>query len=80
MIKVAYPLVRKTRETEEESLEIRVEEAAMVVLKATTLAAICSVEEDLRWAALTKVGRPSVDIATAVIWVDSIIIATFRTK
>ena len=40
MIKVAYPLVRKTRETEEESLEIRVEEAAMVVLKATTLALI----------------------------------------
>ena len=73
-------MVRKTRETEEESLEIRVEEAAMVVLKVTTLAAICSVEEDLRWAALTKVGRPSVAIVMAPAWADNIIIATIRTK
>ena len=80
MIKVACPSVRKTRATEEVSLEIRVEEAAMVVLKVTTPATKCSEEEDQRWEALIKVDRPSVDIEIAVIWVDNNIIATFRTK
>ena len=80
LIKVECPSVRKTRETEEVSLEIREEEAAIVVLKAITPATICSEEEDHRWEALIKVDRPSVDIVIAVIWVVSNIIATFRTK
>ena len=80
MIKVACPSDRKTRETEEGSSEIRVEEADMVVIKVTTPVVTCREEEDHRWEALIKVGRPSVDIATAVIWVDNIIIATSRTK
>ena len=80
LIKLACPLVRKTRETEEVSLEIRVEEAAMVVLKVTTPATTCSEGEDHQWEALIKVDRPSVDIVIAVIWVDNNIIATFRTK
>ena len=80
MIKVACPSVRKTKETEEVSLEIRVEEAAMVVLKVTTPATTCSEGEDHQWEALIKVDRPSVDIVIAVIWVDNNIVATFRTK
>ena len=80
MIKVVCPSDRKTRETGEGSSEIRVEEADMVVIKVTTLVVTCREEEDHRWEALIKVGRPSVDIATAVIWVDNIIIATSRTK
>ena len=73
------PSVQRTREIEEGSLEIRVEEV-MVVLKVTTPEATCSEEEDHRWAASIKVGHPLVDIATAITWVDSIIIATIRTK
>ena len=81
MIKVACPSDRKTKETGEGSSEIRVEEADMVVIKVTTPVVTCrEEEEDHRWEALIKVGRPSVDIATAVIWVDNIIIATSRTK
>ena len=79
MIKVACPSVRRIKETVEASLEIRVEEA-MVVLKETTQAATCSEEEDHRWAASIKVGRPSEDIVMVITWADSITIATFRTK
>lgn len=77
---MACPSDRRTRETEEVSSEIRVEEADMAVIKGTTPVVTCREEEDHLWEALIKVGRPSVDIATAVIWVGNIIIATSRTK